>query len=330
MREDHRRGIVAGCVIGALVLGSFGTVYANQSIKWASVSMTTQVTDDTVYLPSHDWLRGASLGYGPFAGDMLFVRTHAYFLRHMYGDQIFRWLDPYVDAIVALDPDNKEVYYWAAKVVRYGQIIDEAVLMRSNRFAELGIEKFPDDSRLYAHLGFNKYFELRPIYRREERALAARVDAMGPGEERATALEELGLLRKRRYELERGALHDYTLAAMLPDSTVDPFFLVTLYVKQDERAAAAALTKALIVDAPQNVRDQLLAKLEEIGESDLAERLREEQNKHKTEMPYVGEDLFRFLGSREQLKVPATWNQLSEAYDKAIESLDAREKEELN
>jgi hypothetical protein len=323
-----RRAIVTGLVLAGLIFGSFGTVYGAQSLKWERVHLSTAANFDTVYLPSHNWLRAFSLGYRPFAADVLWMRTHSYFLSHMYGDRILRWLDPYVGAVAALDPDLRDLYYWAAMVVRYGQIIDEAVIERSNRFAEMGIERFPDDSRLYAHLGFNKYFELRPKYRQREEDLLDAIEQMPQGPEREKALAALAIQRKRRYDLEQSALQDYTVAAMLPNSSVDPLFLITLYVKQDEHAAATSLTQALIVDAPPDIQRQLLYKLEEIGESELAERLRKSRDLHESEMPYVNEDLFRFLGSADDLVVPRRWNDLGAAYEKALESLEQRRQQE--
>lgn len=316
-----------GCCLGALLLGAAGTVYGRQSLAWERVHMSTQVFDDTVYLPSRTALRLSSLGYGPFWADMLFVRTHAYYLRHMYGDRIFKWLDPYVDAVISLDPDNSEIYFWASRVVRYGQIIDEDVIARSNRFAELGIERFPDDARLYAHLGFNKYFELRPKYIEREQDLARRiVDAADPAEKQRLVLEQ-SALRGARYDLERSALIDYTTAAMLPGGTVDPVFLVNLYIKQDLVEAATAIAQALYYDTPQQGRASILARLESVGKTEEAAKLRRAEEEYEKAMPYVPQGLYRLIAPRERFTVPARWDDVGAVYDQALKALESRELE---
>jgi hypothetical protein len=228
---------------------------------------------------------------------------------------------------VALDPENPEIYYWASIVVRYGQVIDEQVIERSNRFAEEGVLRFPDDPRLYAHLGFNKYFELRPLHFDRERALQEQIGA-ATGEERTVLLQRLAEERAQRYQLEREALEDYTLAAMLPNSGIDPLFLVTLYVKQDDLSAATQLISQLYGGATSADRFQLLHKLELLGEGELAGDLRAQDQAHAASMPYVPEGLYPLLGHRSELTVPLTWNTAGSAIDQATEALRSREQNE--
>ena len=60
-----RRAVVTGLILGALMLGSFGTLYGAQSVRWERVHLSSASNFDTVYLPSHSWIKAASLGYGP-------------------------------------------------------------------------------------------------------------------------------------------------------------------------------------------------------------------------------------------------------------------------
>jgi len=313
--------------LASVVFGALGTVYARQDLRWSRADMLTAEVDDTVYLPSRAWLRAGSGGYLSFASDLVFMRTHAYVLRHLYSDQIFRWLERYVNAAIDLDPNNPEIYYWAARVVRYGQIVDEPTILRSNAFAEAGIERFPDDARLYEHLGFNKYFELRQIYNERELQLTAKLDAETDPGKRTKLLERLTKMRVTRYEFESSALQDYTVAAMLPGSRVDKLFLLNLYVTQDERAAAAEMVKAVYADAPAAMREQFEVRLRQLDESKLVEQLKASQEAREEHMPYVSADLFRMLGTRRETQVPAEWNQLRQAYSQALDSLKQREAE---
>lgn len=329
-----RRLVISTLLLGAFVLGLFGTVYARQSIKWESAYMTSKVVDETVYLPPPLALRMSSLGYGPFGGDMLFIRAHAYFLRHINSDRILKWLDPYADAVITLDPDNREIYYWASLVVRYGQIINESTIARSSRFAELGIEHFPDDPRYYEHIGFNLYFELAPLLRKREIALSKllELDAdIGPLQlvERAVRrpdrLLQLAQTRNRRMAIEKEALIYYSNATMCPGSTIDPLFLVTLYVRQDWIGAAAKVAERMYAEASPEQRQHLRARLESLGQNALAERLKKAEDAHKAEMPYAPSMLFELIGSSRSLRVPSTWASRSEAFDDALKALEERE-----
>ena len=308
-------GLRRAVLVVVLLAGTAATVYTKQSVRWESESFSTHKVLDTVYLPGHTALRMASLGYGSFFGDMMFIRTHAYYLTHMYSDRNLHWLDPYVDAVITLDPDNREVYFWAAQVVRYGQGIDEQVIARSNQFADQGLRRFPDDGRLYAHIGFNKYFELRPILVEQERKLQELIDRAADAETRDRLEHTLAGLRQRRWDTETEALQDYTIAASLPGSTVDPLFLVTLYLKNDDIEAASMLATSLYARATPDDQKQLLSRLESVGRGDVADRLRREAKKHDEEMPYVSPGLYRMLGSDDELRVPETWNTVGHVYD---------------
>ncbi len=349
----RRRAVISGVLFGSLLLGMFGTVYARQSLKWERVHMTSQRVEDTIYLPPKLALRMSSLGYGPFWGDMLFIRAHAHFLRHINTDRILKWLDSYADAVITLDPDNSEIYHWASMVVRYGQTIDEAVIERSNKFAELGNERFPDDPRYYEHLGFNKYFELAPLKRQREillskkavrmteleTTLAALVPSLvtltAPAavcalatvvsQERHKVLMALAQVRSERYELEREALYLYATATMLPGSTIDPLFLVTLYVRQDKVGAAAIVAERMYADATPDQREHLLARLNSLGQEGLVRRLEATSQARAEEMPYASPILFDLIGSVRSLRVPRSWADRGEALDDAMRALDARE-----
>jgi len=318
-RARQSSPIATVMLLSIFVLGAGGTLFGWQSIKHERVYMKTQVVDDVVYLPPPTALRMASMGYGAAWGDLLFVRTHAYYLRHMYGDQIFRWLETYADAVITLDPDNHEIYYWASQVVRYGQSVSEEIIERSNQFAEQGLKRFPDDARLYVHLGFNQYFELRPLFVEKEQKLRDRLKTTETSQERSELLEQLNVVRAKRSDLEEQALVNYTTAAMLPHSAIDPIFLFDLYIKQDQTEAAVHIAKSLYFDVgPQN-RKQLLERLRIAGRDEDATVLETAQERYDKAMPYVSPELYRMVGSMDDLTVPRNWDRLGEFF----EALDA-------
>jgi len=311
--------VLSVVLLAVMFIGIGGTLYGWQSVKHERVYLKTQVVDDVVYLPPPTALRVASLGYGAAWGDLLFVRTHAYYLRHMYGDQIFQWLETYADAVITLDPDNAEIYYWASQVVRYGQSVSETIISRSNKFAEQGLRRFPDDARLYVHLGFNQYFELRPMLLDKEQSLREELKTITTSKRRSEVLERLNFVRTQRNELEEQALVNYTTAAMLPHSAIDPIFLFDLYIKQDQTEAAVHIAKSLYFDLGEQNRKQLLERLKIAGRGEDASVLKTAEERYNKSMPYVSPELYRMVGSTDNMVVPNSWDRLGEFF----EALDA-------
>jgi len=70
------------------------------------------------------------------------------------------------------------IYQWAGVVTMYGgQVIDNQAVMASNRFLEMGVERYPDEWLLAFMLGCNYRFEMIP--ETEEQAAEWRVLGAG-------------------------------------------------------------------------------------------------------------------------------------------------------
>ncbi|MEZ4266378.1 MAG: hypothetical protein R3F39_08365 [Myxococcota bacterium] len=168
-------------------------------------------------------LEARLLGRPAFVADMVFIRANFYFIGHLFTDRIFKWLDLYVETILALDETNPRVYEWASQAVKYGHHLHET-LERSNYYAEQGIERFPDTWRLYFDIGSNYYLEWK-------------VDS--PAE---------------RDQMRKKALPYFSIAASLPgSSSLDPNF-VTEPVPAGERRGAALFTRTSATGRPMSAR----------------------------------------------------------------------------
>lgn len=164
----------AGLVVGCALL-VFSTVW----MKDAAVARRQRFPseDDMLYLPRPSALRPMSLGHHELTADLVFVRAIIYFGSQFAEKKDYRWLDKYLDTIVALDPNWKTPYRWAGVVTMYdGRTITNESVMLSNHFLEMGVERFPDDWELPFMLGCNYLFELKtndPVQRKEWRRRGA-------------------------------------------------------------------------------------------------------------------------------------------------------------
>lgn len=118
-------------------------------------------TADLVYVPDIRMMRAMSLGYDQAAADVLWIRTLEYFARHFLTDRQYRWLEYFLDQIIALDPQFRKVYHWAGANVLYGRRFTNANVALSNRFYEKALVAFPEDYEAAYRIGINYYVEMR-------------------------------------------------------------------------------------------------------------------------------------------------------------------------
>ena len=118
--------------------------------------------EDALYLPRPSALKQLSLGHHELTADLVFMRAIIYFGGQFHGKRNYRWLDNYLDTIVALDPHWRTPYRWAGVATMYDgrQITNESVAA-SNHFLEMGVEHFPADWELAFMVGCNYLFEMK-------------------------------------------------------------------------------------------------------------------------------------------------------------------------
>ena len=236
---------------------------------------------ETVYLPPHQVLRFLSLGHQSFVADMLFIRVNGYFSSHLWLDRRFPWLDHYVSAIIGLDPDNPRVYTWASQVVKYGQLIDDEVIERSNRYSRLGAERFPDDWQFYYDIGANYLFE---------------------GQNRGDDD------RKRRLDL---AIPYIKIATSLPGSQLDPNFLANLMEGKNDHAAAFSAMLFNYWRAPEEQQGAMRGRLVRLGRKAEAKGLETLKSSWDKLFPYIDSvGLFRVIGADAERDegLPVDWS----------------------
>lgn len=234
------------------------------------VTLGSENAAEILYIPPVFVLRIISLGYQTALHDLLFVRAHAYFLSHFFSDRLYRWLDEYYNAIVALDPDNPKVYLWSAQVMKYGQIIDDEVVKKSNKFLMQGLERFPDAWPLHLELGFNLYFELR-----------------GESEQERAINKMIGR-------------EHFAKAASYPESGIDPNFVMELFERTREDRLALSHALERYYDATDEQRREIVKRIGFISK-ELAEQVKEEESRWKEEFPFIPIGVYSLLGRKARL-----------------------------
>jgi hypothetical protein len=174
MKQANAALRAAGVVVG-IVLLVFATVRSQNAAVARRQRFPSE--DDMLYLPRASALKPMSLGHHELTADLVFVRALIYFGSQFADKKDYRWLDKYLDTIVALDPYWKTPYRWAGVATMYdGRTITNESVMLSNHFLEMGVERFPNDWELPFMLGCNYLFELKtddPAQKREWRRRGA-------------------------------------------------------------------------------------------------------------------------------------------------------------
>lgn len=92
-------------------------------------------------LPNKEALLWMSLGQQEFLADMIWIRALQY--NNLKNEA--HLAENFADAIIALDPDFKAVYRWAAIASVFSDDISEKSVETANHYLELGAQRFPLD-----------------------------------------------------------------------------------------------------------------------------------------------------------------------------------------
>lgn len=110
--------------------------------------------DSTLYVPSPEALRVASLGQPGMVADYLWVDAVLRFMDIFEGDEPggHPWLFATLDSVATLDPGWRTVYFYGGSMLR---VLDE--IEASDQLYRRGMEALPDDPFFPFSLGMNAY-----------------------------------------------------------------------------------------------------------------------------------------------------------------------------
>ena len=254
-----------------------GTRSARLDLRYQEAMLDRAEAAETSYIAPPAVLKVMGLGHQSFVADVLFLRANMYFVNHLFGDRIFTWLDLYLDAILALDPDNPTVYEWASQAVKFGQLITNESLERSNDYARRGIERFPDHWRFYFDIGFNYQIEWQPADDEE------------------------------RQRMRDKALPYFSIAAMLPNSRMDPNFLTEMHLQRNDVEMALFHAYNRYWEANEREKEALRGRIGRYESHAAANGLEAIEARWKTSYSYMPMRLFELIGPQQSLSVPNNW-----------------------
>jgi hypothetical protein len=111
--------------------------------------------EEHVYaIPNPEHLKLFSLGYRAALADLLFGLTLVDAGTHFVERRVFWHLDAYLDAVVALEPRFRDVYYYADTMLNLSTVeMPRENLRKARDLQERGLKLFPDDPQLWMSTG---------------------------------------------------------------------------------------------------------------------------------------------------------------------------------
>lgn len=277
--HSSRRRIMLILCLAVLCMGALGTRTSRLDLRYDESAVARAHEVQTFYLPPHHVLRFMALGHESFLSDLIFIRANIYFVSELLtGERIFEWLELYADAVQALDPFNLQFYEWASQTVKYEQTITNEAIERSNRYAQMGIDRFPDYWRFYFDIGFNFFQEWKTDDPEERRQLRQR------------------------------ALPYFDMAMMLGGEHMAANFLSGLYLEEDNVEMALFHTYLRYWEADEEEKEGLRGRIMRYESRAAAKQLEMMEARWKGHFGYLPVELFGLLDTdQEPHALPDGW-----------------------
>lgn len=130
----------------------------------------TKAVEDVYAIPNPRHLQVLSLGHRSALADYLFATTLVTAGRHFVARTNFTQLDAYLEAVLALEPEFRDVYAYADSLLTISTIELPAENFRIARdIQERGLALFPDDADLWMSVGqFVAYFAPQRLPKEEK------------------------------------------------------------------------------------------------------------------------------------------------------------------
>jgi hypothetical protein len=243
--------------------------------------------DEYVVLPPAEIAPLLHAGYNELAADITWVRLLVYYGSARIGQSDLRYLERFIDNVLALDPRFKRPFLWAAyavtfkggkKVMKGGEEFvapTQEEFQVSAYYLRRGIEAFPEDYDFYRALAMRLWWDLEPESE----------------EERRLNREEAAALMERAVRLPTAP----------PDAAT---FAATLWSELGElEHARRTLREMLLTTNDERARAKMVAGFQNmIGEDrevELLERANRSFERQRAEtLPLAPADLFVLLGPR--------------------------------
>lgn len=157
MRFAARASVIA-------ILASLAFVVRELRLKAFASHLQSQRYEDVYYLPPARWLPVISLGFRDALADLIWCRSMVYFGEELGNRGEVKFVFDYTDAVIALDPDFRQAYRWAA-VAAVSRPVEFTLAegLRGAQYLKRAIERWPNDGELHWDYGSLVRFTLAPL-----------------------------------------------------------------------------------------------------------------------------------------------------------------------
>lgn len=147
-----------------LIIVSSSLFFLQKSIH---TSRKNHTFEDMKYLPSGNFLKGASLSYDEVFADLLWIKLISYYGHHAKTDQNYEWLSHLIEITTTLDPLYEDPYEFGANVLA----LEPGTIAESNVILKKGLTNVPQSHKRYWRLNF--YLAFNYMYYEQNYTLAA-------------------------------------------------------------------------------------------------------------------------------------------------------------
>lgn len=158
--DQHRKPLI---ILGFIAICAFIVAHLCESATKLEIPKRMGAEEYSV-LPNEKALIWMSLGQREFLADLIWIRALQY--NNLKNEA--HLAEHFADAIIALDPDFKAVYRWAAVYAVFSEDSSDASVDRANHYLALGAKQFPLDPYYDYSIALNNV----SYYRNSSEALA--------------------------------------------------------------------------------------------------------------------------------------------------------------
>ena len=207
-------------------------------------------SEDYVYLlPSPEAAPVVWAGYRELFADVYWAFALVYYGSSLVGEADFRYLERFIDNVLALDGKFKRVYQWASYAVMFQ---DEQATQDEHRlsvkYLERGIKAFPDDYEFFWAAGIRYFLDLHsddPAERRRFRERGAELIEQAMRKPNApTALATFAASLRMKLGQKQRALHDLREMILLTEDREAQEVLIQRYNRLSRQQFPAEAQRA--------------------------------------------------------------------------------------
>lgn len=258
--------VVVVCWLGAQALNR---VALEERSTWPKTE------DYALFLPPPNVAPFIYAGFREVAADITWVRALVYYGTSMVGEADYRYLELFIDNVIALDPQFERAYSWAIHAVTYRHAkATQEEFQASLAYAQRGIEQFPDNYLFFYEAGILCTYDIYSDDSEElERYRQLGADYIDQASRRKNAPSNLA-----------------SLAASLRTK-----------LGQKERALQN-LREMILITENKAAQEILIQRYTQIAQQDFpdeARRAKEQLDEAwKREVPYAGPSMYILLGNK--------------------------------